>query len=175
MYKTRRAASEDANNGYSNGKAVGHAGSSIWYTTTMETGGVYNVTVVGKSRRSGSTAIAVGFRTENGDFYSSGDTLRIENLGTEAILLEAEGVTVPAGGSLALNNYNDWNSVSFLDYIVMTKTGDSDYVGVTAPKGVAEATSADSTTGMTFNLRGQRISKPQKGIYIRNGKKLFVR
>ena len=41
--------------------------------------------------------------------------------------------------------------------------------------GIDKVNDGVSDSGMTFNLHGQRVSTPRKGVYVRNGKKILVK
>lgn len=49
-----------------------------------------------------------------------------------------------------------------------------DYTTVTGIDAV-DATSAKTDDGAYYNLNGQRVSKPQHGVYIHNGKKIIIK
>ena len=47
-------------------------------------------------------------------------------------------------------------------------------VDLDEPTAISEVTTADDGT-VVYNLNGVRVAAPQKGIYVKNGKKLFIR
>lgn len=49
----------------------------------------------------------------------------------------------------------------------------ADYENHTA--GIAETMKSQSQDGTIYNLKGQRVNQPQKGIYIKNGKKIVTK
>ena len=46
---------------------------------------------------------------------------------------------------------------------------------MTAPASVEAMKTQVRLDGAIYNLRGQRVTTPGKGLYIRNGKKFFVK
>ena len=41
--------------------------------------------------------------------------------------------------------------------------------------GISDNRTAHEHTGATFNLKGQRVSSPKRGLYIIDGRKLFIK
>ena len=87
----------------------------------------------------------------------------------EAYILTAEGkFNLCNAGTLAMGKA----------YIPASSFGSSvkelslSFAGATAINGIENAKTADNAI---FNLAGQRVAQPTKGIYIVNGKKVFVK
>ena len=86
-------------------------------------------------------------------------------------------------GSYWSSNLRSDSYAEDLDFIsgMPSLNGDSRYHGQSIRPVYAEATSITpiakdiETKGEMYNLHGQRIDKPSKGIYIKNGKKIIIR
>ena len=86
-------------------------------------------------------------------------------------------------GSYWSSNLRSDSYAEDLDFIsgMPSLNGDSRYHGQSIRPVYAEATSIPpiakdiETKGEMYNLHGQRIDKPSKGIYIKNGKKIIIR
>jgi len=147
-------------------------GASSYITATDEIeSGTYTVTIVGQSRRSGTTKL--GLVTINGAVYTSDATFEYTNTGSESIKLQQEGVSLYTG-QLRLINLNEYNSVSHIDYITLKKTGEYDETKVIAT-GINEVNAAQQQSAPVYNLQGVRVNKMQKGLYIQNGRKFIVK
>lgn len=124
MTKSRDWATSQSGTFCSNGREVGFYSSANCYATSIVDGGIYTVNLVGHSRRSGTTTFDIAYRTSNGSIVRTGKQFVYTNTGTEKIDLTVENVEIPAGCNFALINANNSNSVSYKDYITLTKTAD---------------------------------------------------
>ena len=122
-YSKNWSTSADGTN-YSNGSGKGMAASANCYAKTVVNGGVYTVIIKGISRRSGSTNVAVAYRTPAGTIVETGKTLSWTNTGTEAVSMEVTGAMIPAGCAIALVEKNGSNQVTYMDYVTLKKTGE---------------------------------------------------
>ncbi|MBR1465290.1 MAG: hypothetical protein IJ607_02895 [Bacteroidaceae bacterium] len=127
MKTSRSAATSQTNNDkYSGGIGLGHTGGERFYTTEELEGGVYTITVNGYSRRSGNTNIGISYIDKDGALHNTEATLTWTNSGSEAISMTVQGVNIPSyNKGIALVELTGYNSVSYLDYVTLTKTGDA--------------------------------------------------
>lgn len=139
MTTSKSPATSTSGVNYSNNSAIGHAANTYWYGPVIEEGGVFKVTVEGYSRRSGTTTIGISYRNNEGELTATGAELTWTNAGSEHITMVAEDVIIPEGCSLVLLEKTGYNSVSYLDYVVLEKSSDvakADYtVAFVGPNG----------------------------------------
>lgn len=113
-------------------------------------------------------------------------------------LTGAEGVPAPEGNLLKISDSNTGNGVYVLAkpagkeigfykwtggslgagrVYLDTTTAAPDFIGLgSETTGIAAVTNnAQTTTGGVYNLQGQRVSQPTKGLFIVNGKKVVVK
>ena len=81
--------------------------------------------------------------------------------------------------SMLYNVTSDVNLGAYRAYFTVTapssvKALTFNFDGETGIEAIDEAVNGESSNGKWYNLAGQRVSKPQKGIYIVNGKKVLV-
>jgi hypothetical protein len=68
--------------------------------------------------------------------------------------------------------YNIGEEPEVISMQIGTRSIDGDDADTT---GISEVKSDDADRGEWYNLQGQRVGNPGKGIYIKNGKKVIVR
>lgn len=152
----------------------------------------YIVTKVESGTASGTATL-----TEVPTIKANTPYILIGNVGTYT-LTGAEGVPAPEGNLLKISDSNTgygvyvlakpagkeigfykWTGGSlgagrvYLD----TTTAAPDFIGFSSETtGIAAVTNnAQTTTGGVYNLQGQRVSQPTKGLFIVNGKKVVVK
>lgn len=131
MTTSHSAAATAAGTQYSGGNSHDqYASASL--TTGALAAGVYNVHAEGFSRRSGSTKIDIVVVTVSTTIDESENVIEVEtetetglsltwtNTGVEAIQMDALGVEVPEGAKLRFKEATGYNSVTYLDYIMLT-------------------------------------------------------
>ena len=84
--------------------------------------------------------------------------------GNVGFYLVADGVTVPAGKAYLVESAGNGNVKEFLAFAF---GGDT--------TGIHSIENGELTIDNVFNLAGQRVQKPTKGLYIVNGKKVVIR
>jgi len=114
---SRSPAASDTWSAWSGGKAVRHYSSSYWYTDALA-GGVYNLSVPYKNNNSSATTINLYLRDSEGALTDTG--LSIEGAKQSSGTLSAEGIEIPEGYSLVLNNTTAYNSNVLMDYVALT-------------------------------------------------------
>ena len=114
---SRSPAASDTWSAWSGGKAVRHYSSSYWYTDGLA-GGVYNLSVPYKNNNSSATTINLYLRDSEGTLTDTG--LSIEGAKQSSGTLSAEGIEIPEGYSLVLNNTTAYNSNVLMDYVALT-------------------------------------------------------
>lgn len=121
MTVSRSAAATDTGTGWSGGKAPRHYKSSYWYTNALS-GGVYNLSIPYKNANSTDGTIYLYLRDASGNLSDTGLSVvgNKQSTGT----LTAEGIGVPPGYSLVLNNSTEYNSNVLMDYVALTKTAE---------------------------------------------------
>lgn len=161
MTQSKSPATSATGANYSNNSAIGHAASTYWYGPAIEEGGVFKVTVEGYSRRSGTTTIGISYRNSEGVLTETGKELTWANAGTEHVTMVAEDVMIPEGCSLVLMENTGYNSVSYLDYVVLEKSGDvakADYtVAFVGPNGeeVKPSETREGAVGLAVALTSE--------------------
>ena len=155
----------------SNG-AIGRLYKGTYVETASLAEGTYNITLWGRNQSGSSDA--------NVDVYvkdASGVETLIEN-GFEVWAAGGAGtgektiwaVDVPAGGSIVLKNPSpEYNSNLEMDYIYL------DTKPVPAAPTAIKNVQTESENGAIYNLQGQRVSQPERGIFVKNGKKVIVK
>ena len=159
---------------YSNGAGCGHAASARFYTEEAVEGGKYKVTLAGYARRSGSETFAVSYIDESGNVNDTGSHYEYSNTGTEAINKVLEDVSIPACSGIALVNLGDWNSTSYLDYIVLEKTGELDSYTVTVNEAENGSVSADLTEAK-FGDKVTLTVEPAEGFAAKEVKATYIK
>ena len=159
---------------YSNGRAPRLYLSSYCYTEPIAEAGEYKLTLWARNRSSSqvsniSVAITDGVADDEGNLTLTDLGLVIGDWATgdqgEKTL---EGVMIPAGYCLVLNNDTEYNSNLEMDYLTLERTGDY-------ASGVATAiqtVNVEKEDNAVFNLQGQRVSNPAHGIFITKGRKV---
>ena len=118
---SRSPAASDTGTGYSGGKTVRHYSSSYWWTPALS-GGIYSLSIPYKNANSTSGTIYLYLRDSEGNLTETG--LSVEGTKQSSGTLSAEGIAVPPGYSLVLNNTTAYNSNVLMDYIALTKTAE---------------------------------------------------
>lgn len=121
MNVSRSPAASDTGTGYSGGKTVRHYSSSYWWTPALP-GGVYSLTIPYKNNNSSDGTIYIYLRDSEGNLTETG--LSIVGAKQSSGTISAEGISIPAGSSLVLNNTTAYNSNVLMDYVALTKTAD---------------------------------------------------
>lgn len=144
MTASKAAATTAGGTTYSNGSAWGHAASTRFTANEPIEAGKYKVTIVGKARRSGGEDMGISY-ISGGTPNPTGATITWSNTGTEDIEKVLEDVSIPAFDGIAIVNNGTWNSTSYLDYVVLEKTGELDSYTVTVNEAVNGSVSSDLT------------------------------
>lgn len=172
-YTHRWAADGGVVGRYSSGRAVRLYKDSYCYTEPITEGGTYTLTLWARNQSGSQTASLPIFlrKASSGDLFDLGLTIG-EWSPAGFGEMTVEGVEIPEGFQLVLNNNTEWNSNLELDYLTLVKTGENATFPIpTAIQEVKEST-AD---GIYYNLQGQRVSQPRHGIFVNNGKKVIVK
>ena len=144
MTASKAAATTAGGTTYSNGSAWGHAASTRFTANEPIKAGKYKVTIVGKARRSGGEDMGISY-ISGGTPNPTGAVVTWQNAGTENIEKVLEDVSIPACDGIAIVNNGTWNSTSYLDYVVLEKTGELDSYTVTVNEAENGSVSADLT------------------------------
>lgn len=110
-------AANDVSTAYSGGKMVRHYSSSYWYTDALA-GGTYNLSIPYKNNNSSATIINIYLRDGEGNLSDTG--LSVEGDKQSSGTLSKEGIVVPNGYSIVLNNTTGYNSNVLMDYVALT-------------------------------------------------------
>lgn len=153
----------------------------------------YIVTKVESGTASGTATL-----TEVPTIKANTPYILIGTAGQTYTLTGAEGVSAPEGNLLKISDSNTGNGVYVLAkpagkeigfykwtggslgagrVYLDTTTAAPDFIGFSSETtGIAAVTNnAQTTTGGVYNLQGQRVSQPTKGLFIVNGKKVVVK
>lgn len=153
----------------------------------------YIVTKVESGTASGTATL-----TEVPTIKANTPYILIGTAGQTYTLTGAEGVPAPEGNLLKISDSNTGNGVYVLAkpagkeigfykwtggslgagrVYLDTTTAAPDFIGFSSETtGIAAVTNnAQTTTGGVYNLQGQRVSLPTKGLFIVNGKKVVVK
>lgn len=153
----------------------------------------YIVTKVESGTASGTATL-----TEVPTIKANTPYILIGTAGQTYTLTGAEGVPAPEGNLLKISDSNTGNGVYVLAkpagkeigfykwtggslgagrVYLDTTTAAPDFIGFSSETtGIAAVTNnAQTTTGGVYNLQGQRVSQPTKGLFIVNGKKVVVK
>lgn len=90
-------------------------------------------------------------------------TLNSETQEAEFTLTESKELVINGANS----GTEKTNQSEDFDYVVIKK--------VSVPSGISSVSIPNATSQIYYNLSGQRISQPVKGLYIVNGKKVVIR
>ena len=120
------------------------------------------------------------------DYFAFGSS--VESIGKEAFSdctamtrLISHAATPPACGSQALDDINKWNCTLSVPQGMTEAYQQADqwkeFFFISDDAAAVQGIMTDRTVAPTriFNLRGQRLSQPQKGINIVDGKKVVVK
>ena len=148
--------------------------SYVW-TEPIAEAGTYSVSIYGRNADERNTyPFSLGYRTVNSDICLYDElSAPAWPYAEEANMHVVDGVAIPAGASLVLMNelskeeYDGY--IIKLDNIKLVRTGD--YVEL--PVGIETLFDSSLKGENIYNLAGQRLSKPQKGINIVGGKKFL--
>lgn len=148
----------------------------LYKGTTVETAtfaeGTYNITLWGRNQ-SGSSDANVNVYIKD----ASGSATLLDN-GFEAWAAGGAGtgektiwgVEIPAGGSIVIENPSaEYNSNLEMDYLYV------DTKPIPAAPTAIKNVQTESENGAIYNLQGQRVSQPERGIFVKNGKKVIVK
>ncbi len=148
----------------------------LYKGTTVETAtfaeGTYNITLWGRNQ-SGSSDANVNVYIKD----ASGSATLLDN-GFEAWAAGGAGtgektiwgVEIPAGGSIVIENPSaEYNSNLEMDYLYV------DTKPIPAAPTAIKNVQTESENGAVYNLQGQRVSQPERGIFVKNGKKVIVK
>ena len=148
----------------------------LYKGTTVETAtfaeGTYNITLWGRNQ-SGSSDANVNVYVKD----ASGSATLLDN-GFEAWAAGGAGtgektiwgVEIPAGGSIVIENPSaEYNSNLEMDYLYV------DTKPIPAAPTAIKNVQTESEDGAIYNLQGQRVSQPERGIFVKNGKKVIVK
>ena len=157
---------------FSGGRGIRLDGDSYVYTEPIAEGATYLVTIYGRNDQSAANEnpYTLGMRDAEGNvtmFELTIPTWGSATTGTSIV----EGVGIPAGYSLVVKNTNADGLVS-LDDISMTKTGDYTPSPV---NGINNVNADKAGNEAIYNLGGQRVAVPSKGIFIKGNKKIYVK
>ena len=173
MKTSKSAATSAGGTGYSNGASLGHAASARFYSEEAIEGGKYKVTIVGKARRSGGEDMGISYLS-GGTPNPTGATITWSNTGTEDIEKVLEDVSIPACDGIAIVNNGNWNSTSYLDFIVLEKTGELDSYTVTVNEAENGSVSADVTEAK-FGDKVTLTVEPTEGYAAKEVKATYIK
>lgn len=173
MTASKAAATTAGGTTYSNGSAWGHAASTRFTANEPIKAGKYKVTIVGKARRSGGEDMGISY-ISGGTPNPTGAVVTWQNAGTENIEKVLEDVSIPACDGIAIVNNGTWNSTSYLDYVVLEKTGELDSYTVT----VNEAENGSVTSDLTEAKFGDKVTltvEPAEGYAAKEVKASYTK
>ncbi|MCR5679267.1 MAG: hypothetical protein K6G08_03520 [Prevotella sp.] len=162
---------------FSQGRGIRLDSRSYVYTEPIAEAATYKVTIYGRNDVSSGDAnpYALGLLVDGKEEPMIYDGLTIPEWGSAATGSSVvENVAIPAGGKLVIMNTN-WDSTSkiSLDDISLTKTGD--YVDPNLVTGISISEVVARPAGVIYNLAGQVVKNAQKGLFIRDGKKVVIK
>lgn len=148
----------------------------LYKGTTVETAtfaeGTYNITLWGRNQSGSSDAnvnVYIKDATNNKTLLDNGfEAWAAGGAGTGEKTIW--GVEIPAGGSIVIENPSaEYNSNLEMDYLYV------DTKPIPAAPTAIKNVQAESENGAIYNLQGQRVSQPERGIFVKNGKKVIVK
>ncbi len=171
------------NSGWSLGNTIDLKEDSYLWTEPIAEAGTYRVEIYLHKGFQEATdePFVFGYRDAEGNKFLYTD-LNIPTYG-EGFRVDTnvtENVSIPAGASLIVLNRLPSNEMS-LDDITLYKTGDfvepivDGIKDLKDFKGFKDLKDLKDSKDLIFNLAGQRLSKPAKGINIVGGKKMLIK
>jgi len=162
---------------FSQGRGIRLDSRSYVYTEPIAEAATYKVTIYGRNDVSSGDAnpYALGLLKDGQEEPMLYADLTIPEWGSATTGSSVvENVAIPAGGKLVIMNTN-WDSTSkiSLDDISLTKTGD--YVDPNLVTGISISEVVARPAGVIYNLAGQAVKNAQKGLFIRDGKKVVIK
>jgi len=95
--------------------------------------------------------------------YGWGHLCIVDPENEQNVMTKAQVAAVKAKGWTPCYKYGAFGNLFYTDY-----EGTDDPTGITSPL-------RETAEGAIFDLQGRMIAKPQKGIYIKNGKKILIK
>lgn len=128
---------------YSAGSAARLGAHSYCCTPAFESAGVYSLAVPYMNQNSTDGTIWICTRDAEGNLSDTG--LSLVGAARSSGVMTAEGIVIPAGCSLVLNNTTEYNSNVYMDYVVLAKTP-APTVAIPAASKLASYSNAQAVT-----------------------------
>lgn len=95
---------------------------SYAYTDALPAG-VYKLDISGRSQSASSNSLDIDVRLADGTLVKTGNTVTWDN--AVCSVQTFEGINVPEGASIVINNATEYNTNVALDYVIAYRTGDA--------------------------------------------------